>query len=46
MTYYHLPTSTVRSPGRLETKLADGYRIGPPPEGWTDELLANYCHLK
>jgi len=40
MTYYHLPTSTARNPGRLEAKLSDGYQIGPPPGGWTPELAA------
>lgn len=38
--YYHLPTDTERHPVRLETKLADGYRIGAPAEGWTPELAA------
>lgn len=40
MTYYHLPTSTVRHPGRLETKLSDGALLGPPDTGWTPELAA------
>ena len=40
MSYYHLPTNTERRPGRSETKLSDGYRIGPPDTGWTPELAA------
>lgn len=40
MSFYHLPTSTERHPGRLEAKLSDGYRIGPPDTGWTPELAA------
>ena len=40
MTYYHLPTSTERGPGRLETKLSDGASLGPPDTGWTPELAA------
>lgn len=40
MTYYHLPTNTERSPGRLETKLSDGAQLGPPDTGWTAELAA------
>ena len=40
VSYYHLPTDTERHPGRLETKLADGARLGPPDTGWTPELAA------
>lgn len=40
MSYYHLPTSTERGPGRLETKLSDGASLGPPDTGWTPELAA------
>jgi hypothetical protein len=40
MSYYHLPTSTERNPGRLETKLSDGAKLSPPDTGWTPELAA------
>jgi hypothetical protein len=40
MSYYHLPTSTERSPGRLEQKLSDGAWLSPPDTGWTQELAA------
>jgi len=40
MSYYHLPTDAERHPGRLETKLSDGARLGPPDTGWTPELAA------
>lgn len=40
MSYFHLPSSTERSPGRLETKLSDGAKLGPPETGWTDALAA------
>ena len=40
MTYYHTPTSTVRSPGRVEVKLSDRALLGPPESGWTPELAA------
>lgn len=40
MSYYHTPSSTERSPGRLETKLSDGKLLGPPDTGWTPTLAA------
>jgi hypothetical protein len=40
MGYYHLPTSTERSPRGLETKLSDGALLGAPDTGWTPELAA------
>lgn len=40
MSYYHVPTSTERNPGRLETKLSDGRKLGPPETGWSPELAA------
>lgn len=40
MSYYHAPSATFRSPGRLETKLSDGATLGPPETGWTAELAA------
>lgn len=30
----------LRGPGRLETKLGDGAKLGPPDTGWTPELAA------
>jgi len=42
MSFYHLPTSTERNPGRLEVKLSDGALLGPPDTGWTTEL-AQLC---
>lgn len=38
--YYHLPTSTLRGPGRLERKLSDGALLGPPDTGWSPQLAA------
>ena len=40
MAYYHTPSSTERSPGRLEAKLSDGAMLGPPDGGWTPTLAA------
>jgi hypothetical protein len=40
VSYFHLPTSTARNPGRLEAKLSDGYQISAPDGRWSPELAA------
>lgn len=40
MSYYHLPSTTERSPGFEEVKLSDGAKLSPPRTGWTPTLAA------
>ena len=40
MTYYHLPTGTVRQPRGSEQRTDTGQWVSPPNRAWTDDLAA------